>query len=124
MLIGPPNPVRAVAMFSTVERGTPAGNMSASRGSARLQGAVHVWVVGSGVLITTGGKLVSCGAVFVEWRCLKAVMSATGASWSMLTTSVPGTEPREVTFTQGTVVPAPKIRAASSCMLSQVSGEA
>src|SRR5258708_2188943 len=62
MLIGPPWPMRVVAMFRTVEIGTPLGNMLASRLSATLQGGAH-FPVASGTLITTGGKLVSCGAV-------------------------------------------------------------
>src|SRR5712671_671873 len=122
MLIGPPWPAREVPMFSTVERGTPAGNRLASRASARLQGAAHAPATGE--LITTGGKVVSCGAVLVECRCLKAVMVATGSSWRMVTSCEPGIDPDVVIETQGTVEPAPKIFTASSCMLAQVSGEA
>src|SRR6266478_6267643 len=107
MLIGPPNPVRAVAMLRTVESGTPAGNRAASRGSATLHGVAHWCVTGSGLLMITGGKVVSCGAVFVECKWRSAVMVATGSSCRMVTISVPGTEPREVTLTQLTVVPAP-----------------
>src|SRR6266849_10007503 len=121
MLIGPPWPRRDVLMFSTLERGMPAGNRLASRASARLQGVAQLPATGE--LITTGGKLVSCGAVLVECRCLKAVMVATGSSWRMVTSSEPGMEPREVSAKQGTVDPAPKIFTASSCMLSHVSGE-
>src|SRR5689334_21853261 len=122
MLIGPPNPVRAVAMLSTLESGTPAGNMPASRGSARLHGTAHAPFTGE--LMTFGGKVVSCGAVLVECRCLNALMVATGSRMSIVTTSLPGREPRVVTGTQGTLAPAPKIRSPSSCMLSQVSGDA
>src|SRR5437764_1141296 len=59
--------------------------------------------------MTTGGKLLSCGAVLVECRCLNPVMVATGSSWSILTSSAPGSEPREVAPTQGTLEPAPEI---------------
>src|SRR5579871_1038694 len=124
MLIGPPKPARDVEMSSTLDSGVPAGNMAASRGSARLHGGAHVLVVASGLLMTTGGKLWSCGAVLVECRCLKAVMLAIGSSWLMLTTSEPGIDPREVMLVHFTLWPAPKILTASSCMLSQVSGEA
>src|SRR5216684_1626519 len=122
MLIGPPWPRRDVLMFSTLERGMPAGNRLASRASARLQGVAQP--PATGVLITTGGKLVSCGAVLVECRCLKAVMVATGSSCRSVTISDPGIDPREVMETHCTVEPAPKIFTASSCMLSHVSGDA
>src|SRR6266849_146654 len=124
MLIGPPWPARDVEMFRTVERGMPAGNRLLSRESAMLQGVAHWPVVLSGVLMITGGKLGSVGTVLVECRCLKAVMVATGSSWRMVTSSEPGSEPREVMPTQGTLAPAPEILTASSCMLSQVSGDA
>src|SRR6266436_8593490 len=123
MLIGPPGPARDVRRSSTGVRERPAGNMLASRGSATLQGTAHL-PAASGLLITTGGKLVSCGGALVECRCLNAVMVATGSSCPIRTSSAPGTDPREVTPTQFTLVPVPKMRAASSCMLSQVSGEA
>src|SRR5262249_13774188 len=122
MLIGPPWPVRAVEMSSTVERGVPAGNMLASRGSAMLHGVAHC--PATGWWITTGGKLGSCGTVLVEGRCLNALIVATVSSCRMVTIWEPGIEPLEVIETQCTVVPAPKMRAASSCMLSHVSGEA
>src|SRR5215471_1083821 len=122
MLIGPPWPARDVEMSSTWDRGVPAGNILVSRGSARLHGVSHCPL--TGVWITTGGKLGSCGTVLVECRCLNALMVATGSSCRMVMISEPGIEPLEVIETQFTLVPAPKIRAASSCMLSQVSGEA
>src|SRR5215813_3139216 len=122
MLIGPPCPAREVAMSRMVESGVPAGKREGSRGSARLQGTAQAPFTGLWMML--GGKLVSCGAVLVEWRCLKALMVATGSSWRMAITSLPGIDPRLVTATQGTEAPAPKIFTASSCMLSQVSGEA
>ena len=65
-------------MSSTVERGVPAGNRAASRGSARLHGVAHA--PATGTLTTTGGKLVSCGAVLVECRWRNAWIVATGSS--------------------------------------------
>src|SRR6266852_4061269 len=122
MLIGPPWPTRAVEISRTVESGVPAGNMLPSRGSAMLHGVSHT--PSTGVLMITGGKLGSWGTVLVECRCLKALIVATGSSCRRVTISEPGIDPLEVTETQFTVVPSPKMRAASSCMLSHVSGEA
>src|SRR5262249_61463038 len=99
MLIGPPWPARDVERSRTEFCEVATGNMSLSRGSARLHGGAQT--PASGVLMTTGGKLVSCGAVLVECRCLKALIVATGSSWWMVTTSLPGSEPREVSETQG-----------------------
>src|SRR5258708_5621383 len=128
--MGPPGPVRAVAMFITVDSGVPAGNNAGSRGSCRLQGKVlPLLSVGWHTPPEAAAIGTACGSVtpvLVECRCLNTLMLTPGSKSSIFTICDPGSEPRAVCGLQTTsltsVYPLAKLLAASMCMLSQVSG--
>src|SRR5258707_13166146 len=105
--MGPPAPVRLVAMFITLDNGVPAGNSSGSRGSCRLQGNVLPFAgVGWQTPLTAaaiGTAFGSVAPVLVECRCLNALMLTSGSKSLIATISAPGIDPREVSGLQVTV---------------------
>src|SRR5215468_8665136 len=105
--MGPPAPLRLVPIFNTLDNGVPAGNSSGSRGSCRLHGKVLPFVgVGWQTPLTAAaiGTAFGSGApVFVECRCLNALMPTSGSKSFIATISAPASEPREVTGLQVTV---------------------
>src|SRR5262249_11761906 len=133
ILIGPPglpgiepNPV--VLKSTCPETGGVLGVRLTSRGKRLFSRGSESGLTGM------NGKVGSVGTV-PEWICLKATMQATGSSWCMLTTSAPGTDPRdmgEMHFTGrplGMIFAPPftafgslNMRTTSACIASQVSG--
>src|ERR1700676_1078711 len=98
--MGPPGPVRAVAMFITVDNGVPKGNSIGSRGSCRLHGKVFpLLAVGVHTPLTVAAIGTASGSVMpvlVECRCLNTRMLTAGSKSLILAISVPGIEPRPV----------------------------